>query len=511
MSEPKIDLNGREPLPVPYLQNIPETVTLTPGRQLFVDDYLIDLPHTSMTRTYHRPAKYSGNPVFFPESAEETDPQFPPSAITKSGGVWFDDRDQLFKMWYMAGYLGYAALATSQDGIHWERPENDLVPGTNLILPKDVHPDSGSVMIDHEAKDGEPRYKMLIRQGDEPNVYMAPAQLYTSHDGVDWQLVGESGPMFDRSTMFYNPLSKKWVQSIRHLLPPVERVRLYHDSDTFIESAQWKANEPIPWMRTDYLDHGKYNPAQLYNFDAIGYESILIGFHQILHGPDNEACEAVGIPKLSELYLSSSRDGFHWHRPDRTPFIPARREYGSWEYGYVESGAGICCIVGDELWFYYNAFAGDSSSITKDWKLSGMYANGAVGLAKLRRDGFASMRPGCAGAIMQTRALRFQGIHLFINANTAGSELTIAVLDSEGAPIAGFGHSDCIPFTGNSTCIEVRWKNTDFMVLRDQTICLQFKMDRGDLYAFWMAESEQGKSGGYTAAGGPNLKGQYDL
>ncbi|MBC2603239.1 hypothetical protein [Puniceicoccus vermicola] len=173
-SEPKTisDFSHDQPLAVPYLESPPEVIDVSRGRQLFVDDFLVDPFRTQMHREYHRPVKYPGNPVFFPESPEETCPDFPPCAIAKSGGVWFDDRDRLFKMWYMTGYLGYAALATSHDGVHWERPALDVVPGTNLILPKDIHPDSGSVLIDHAAEDPEERYKMLLR---EPNGVTPPA------------------------------------------------------------------------------------------------------------------------------------------------------------------------------------------------------------------------------------------------------------------------------------------------------------------------------------------------
>ena len=51
---------------------------------------------------------------------------------------------------------------------------------------------------------------------------------------------------------------------------------------------------------------------------------------------------------------------------------------------YIESTSGLCLIVGDELWFYYSAYADDPKRITKDWSISGMYANGADSLAALR-------------------------------------------------------------------------------------------------------------------------------
>lgn len=435
--------------------------------------------------------------------------------MAKSGGVWFDDRDRLFKMWYMTGYLGYAALAVSRDGLNWERPALDVVPGTNLVLPRDIHPDSGSVIIDHDARGDEPRYKMLVREPDPIRATGPadrPAHLFVSHDGVHWEKIGVSGHMDDRSTMFYDPFRKKWTQSIRMWDSAGGRCRYFYEGDTFSDSAAWTRATMIPWLRADHLDIGKLNPAQLYNFDAIAYESVLVGFHQILHGPHNEQSEKTGLPKLTELYLSTSRDGLHWHRPDRTPFLGTRREHGSWEYGYVESSAGMVLIVGEKLWIYYSAYAGDPNRITPDnWQTSGVYANGAVGLARLRRDGFVSLRPGNAAAVAQTRPLRFDGSRLFVNAETAGSVLSVAVLNEAGKPLPGLAHEDCLGFRGNSTRTEIRWKTRDLSGLGEAKVSLQFRLDRGDLYAFWITDSPEGKSGGYLAAGGPAYSGARDV
>lgn len=513
------DINSSQPQPVPYLDKTPEVIDVSLGRQLFTDDFLTESVYCNMARVDHKAVKYDGNPVFCPQSPEERHADFPACAVTKNGGVWFDDLDNKFKMWYTTGYLGFAALAISDDGIHWERPKLDVVPGTNLVLPKEIHPDSGSVIIDHETADLSQRYKWLVREPDPVTatggVMMYPARLMVSPDGIHWKQIGMTGGCGDRATMFYNPFRKKWVQSIRFFDPFGKRYnarcRYYYEADDFLASGGFTQDTMIPWLRADNLDHGKFSPPQLYTFDAIAYESIMLGFHQILDGPPNHLGEKVGLPKLSQLHLSSRRDGFHWYRPDRTPFIGARREYGSWEYGYLESSAGMCLIVGDELWIYYSAYAGEPERITADWHVSGTYGNGAIGLAKLRRDGFASMRPMFAGALTQTRKLRFSGSKLFVNVQTAGSKLTVQAIDEQGKAIPGLTHEDCLGYIGNSTRIQIQWKQRDLSNLGNEKIRLQFCMDRGDLYSFWITDSHDGKSGGYVAAGGPGLTGSRDI
>ena len=491
-----------QPMRVPYLENPPEVIPIDLGRQLFLDDYLIE--ENWMPRVFHRPVKHPGNPVFVPQTGHERNAELPPCTIPKCGGIWYDEEACLFKMWYMASYLGYMAYATSTDGIHWDRPELDVVPGTNLILPEDIHPDSGTVWFDPESADAAQRYKMLIR---EPNTSLTgdrfPALLFASPDGIHWKRIGETGPMDDRSTMFYNPFRRKWVQSIRAWMSPRKRCRLYHEHADFLASGAWKAGEPVFWTGADCMDESGEAPAELYNLDAVAYESLMVGFYQILKGPPNDHGQRVGQPKLTELMLATSRDGFHWHRPDRKAFIGARRETGSWEFGYVESTGGVLLTVGDELWFYYSAYAGDHTRLSPDWHINGMYANGAVGLAKLRRDGFASLQARFPGASVTTRLLQFSGKRLFMNANTVGAGLRVECRDVNNQPLPGFAAADCIPFVGNATSVEIRWKGADLASLAGRPVRFRFQMDRGDLYAFWVTDAADGDSHGFRGAGGP--------
>lgn len=503
------DLDSSQPQRVPYLEAPPAVIGIDRGRQLFVDDFLVDPAGTSMRRAFHQPVKHPGNPVLFPQTPDEAGGDYPPCAVAKCGGVWFDAADGLFKMWYMTGYVGSMAYAVSRDGIRWERPELDVVPDTNLCLPRSLHPDSGSVIIDYTSPDPAARFKMLLREPNRPKEGRLPGHLLVSADGVHWSPAGMTGPMDDRSTMFYDPFRRKWVQSIRAWKTGPRRCRLFFEADEFAASGAWKAGEPLPWTRADSHDTGEDAYPELYNLDAIAYESLLLGFHQILRGPPNQVGERAGLPKLTELTLATSRDGFHWHRPDRRSFIGARREPGSWEYGYVESSAGMCHIVGDELWFYYSAYAGDPARQGKGLQ-SGMYANGAVGLARLRRDGFASMQARFPAAACLTRPVRFSGSRLFVNANTAGAPLRAAVLDDHGGAIAGFAEPDCVPFTGNSTRAELRWTGADLAALRGRPVRFRFTLDRGELYAFWVAADGSGASGGYTAAGGPGIGAPLD-
>lgn len=509
-----VDFGCSQPMRVPYLERPPAVIPIDLGRQLLLDDFLVQ--HTSMTRVFHQPVKHPCNPVLFPSEPHERPGNVPPCAVAKCGGVWHDPRDGRFKMWYMAGYGGVMCYAESGDGVHWVKPALDVVPGTNQCLPPTFHPDSGTVWLDDHAADGE-RFKMLFR---EPNHHAlaragiergnAPGLLMASPDGIHWGPPRPTGPMGDRSTLFFNPFRNRWVQSIRDGCPR-GRCRRYFEHADFWQSGAWTAGQPVPWMTADCHDVAGDSLPQLYTLDAVAYESVLIGLFQILKGPPNHIGALRGEPKLTELVLGSSRDGFHWHRPDRRAFIGARREPGAWEFGYVEASGGICLIVGDELWFYYSAYAGEPSMRELGGIRNGMYGNGAVGLAKLRRDGFASLQPRHAGGLLQTRPVRFSGTRLFVNAETAGSALRAAVLDETGHPLPGLGLDDSEPFIGNSTCAELRWRQPGALAaVGGRPVRLEFHLDQGALYAFWASAAVDGRSGGYLAAGGPGLRGSRD-
>jgi len=521
-----VNLKSWEVPLTPYLAEPPAVIPISLGRQLLVDDFLVE--NTTLTRVFHQPVKHPGNPILFPQTAEECHPDYPPCAVAKCGGVWFDDRSKRFKMWYMAGYVGWMAYAESDDGIHWERPELDVVPGTNLCFPRDFHPDSGTVWLDHEAKDENARFKILMREPDDlararvgVETGSASAMLMTSPDGIHWSDPTLTGMMYDRSTMFHDPFRNKWVQSIRSATAGRGRTRHYWEDSDFLASGSWteekgfqfspvfREGQPLPWAASDYLDEAGDSLPQLYNLDATPYESLMLGFFQILKGPPNPVGLKTATPKLTELTLAYSRDGFHWHRPDRRAFIGANRVPGSWEYGYVEPSGGVCLIVGEELWFYYSAYGGDPARIRPNLG-SGMYGNGAVGLAKLRRDGFASMRACFPDAELLTRPLTFQGGHLFVNATTTGSYLRVECLDETQTVVPGFSLQECEGFEGNSTCAEIRWKSADIAQLAGRPVQLRFVLDRGDLFSFWVSSSSDGKSGGYIAAGGPGLSGSRD-
>ncbi|MCV5389480.1 hypothetical protein OFC62_32685, partial [Escherichia coli] len=58
-----------EPMQIPWRANPPKVISIDVGRQLFVDDFLIE--QTDLKRTFHAAEKYQGNPVLVASTKEE--------------------------------------------------------------------------------------------------------------------------------------------------------------------------------------------------------------------------------------------------------------------------------------------------------------------------------------------------------------------------------------------------------------------------------------------------------
>jgi len=488
-----LKLTQEPPATPPYLVSPPAVIPIDVGRQLLVDDFLVE--STTLTRTHHTATYYPGNPILKPDKPWEQEGGYP-TAMPFSDGVWWDPAEGLFKAWYMGGYVKGTCYATSRDGTHWDKPELDVVQGTNIVHTKTR--DSSTVWLDLEASDPQRRYVLCIYPHP---VDGGALETYFSPDGIHWsERAVRTGQTGDRSTIFLNPFRSVWVYGIRWYNDAMGRFRLYRESRDLIEGSRWDAGKPTEWVGADRLDPVREDlktRCELYNFDCVAYESLMLGLFDIWRGqPEDRA-------KPNELCVGYSRDGFHWTRPMREPFIPVSEQYGDWNWGNVQSAGGCCLVVGDELWFYVSGRSGDKGN-----KGSG---NSCMGLATLRRDGFASLDAGPEEGTLTTRPLRFTGKRLFVNVSAPRGELAVEVLDAEGHAIAPFTRQTCVPLSLDSTRAEVRWQGAeDLAAIAGQPVRLRFHLRQGSLYSFWVSPDASGASYGYVAAGGPGFTGPRD-
>lgn len=502
-------------MPLPYLTSKPDIIPINSGRQLFVDDFLISA--TNLKSKTHSPNFYQGNPVLEPSEEWENTTEGGPYAAPFSDGIWYDELDNKFKMWYLAGagslhkedkqtfYTGYAE---SLDGKTWKKPSFDIYKNTNIV--DTANRDAATIWLDKEEKDLSKRYKMF-------NVERRPTDkrwqfiLKYSPDGIHWsEGVAQSGDLYDRSSVFYNPFRKVWALSMRYSTDVSSRSRSYlenKDPEVAVSMAH-RVRKGIPdknmvyWFTPSDKEqrHPKFPEVDpgIYNFDAIAYESIMLGLYSVWQGPENNIAAELGIQKKNEVFLGYSRDGFHFSRPSFKPFMAVNETEGAWNWGNMQSINGTPLIVGDSLYFYssgrrLNKIMWDSYTST--------------GLATLRRDGFVSLQSADKNGYLVTRKVSFDGDYLFVNAVLEkGGELKVEVLDDQGNVIKGFSKNESVPMKGNSTKFKMLWnKNTSLSSLKNTPVQFKFYLSKGELYSFWVSPWETGESRGYTAGGGQGL------
>ncbi len=490
-----------------YLSNKPEVVNISVGRQLFVDNFLIE--KTSLQREFHYPEYYSGNPILQADKDwEKMGSKGAAFAAPFSDGIWYDEMDNKYKMWYMAGggdysvnNAGVTCYAESTDGINWTKPLLSVVSGTNIV-DKGLERDASVVWLDKQEPNSSKRYKMFQVAGGKGNWKY---HYKTSADGKQWRdNMTPSQAIADRSTVYKNPFRNVWIWSMRHNVrvnssdPYTVRARDYaENADPVVGNKNAKADLSAFWFgpwpnEQKHSDYQKNDGAPgIYNLDATPYESLMLGFFSVWQGPENDVCAADNVIKRNQIMVGYSRDGYSWYREDMNPFMAVNSDRKAWNNGNLQSVAGSPVIVGDKLYFYLSGR-----------RLEGTNEITTTGLAILRRDGFASMKG--TGELL-TGKLVFSGEHFFVNVNVNGS-LQVELLDSNGKVIPGFTKSDCKTVKGDAVKQKIEWNgNATLSSLKNKTIKVKFYVTDGEIYSFWISPEATGESLGYTAGGGAGL------
>ena len=191
---------------------------------------------------------------------------------------------------------------------------------------------------------------------------------------------------------------------------------------------------------------------------------------------------------LVEIQMAVSRDGIHWPRPDRRPYVPMglADEWDRWlqviGVGMVRRGNYLyqyCMSSGRThdsaiLWPEYD----DAIDFTKE--------RPTTGIIRQRLDGFVSADAEYTGGYLQTPPLIFSGNQLRLNIDTSGmGKAHVEIRDLNDRPIPGYTLAECAEVTGNFIDFRVRWnQKTDISPLAGRPIKLYFKMRGAKLYAF---------------------------
>ena len=494
------------------------------GRQLFVDDYLIASTN-GVVRHWNCPVK-APSPVLRPTS--ERNGRLAGCTVATDGGLWWDPKLGKYRLWYETDWAGNLCYAESKDGLAWERPDLGKVKGTNRVFGEDEEQrnrslDSWSVWPDYTAEDPYARWNMLVSAPGG----ITTDTMFASDDGRSFRKIGIAGYSGDRTTLHFDAILGRWVFSLRDFHNPLGRARRFHAQEAFRPDAvpygfpyggqpQPKGTkEPEMWTEFDGLDYGPRG--SLYNFDAVPYESLMLGVMEVLHNTpkDNYDSECAGLPKQTSLRFAFSRDGRKYVPAPESALKPSGWGSGKWDTGYLSAMGGICTVGEETMRFYYSALRGDATMSrgkvgSQPMYRQGMYYNGAIGYATLRRDGFAGLVADGEGEVV-TKPVVFAGAHLFVNAECLFGDVTVEVLDDKGSPVPGFAAADCRALRfADSTKRELVFAGGDLGRLSGKPVSLRFRLHCATLYSFWVSPSPRGESCGYVAAGGPDYPGLRD-
>ena len=157
---------------------------------------------------------------------------------------------------------------------------------------------------------------------------------------------------------------------------------------------------------------------------------------------------------------------------------------------------GGIIVRDDLLYIYYSGFSG-YCGINKN-----AHANQQIGLATIRRDGFASL-DGTGTVLTQKLTVNQNKKYLFVNIDAPAGCFQAEILDADGNVVEGFSMNDCIAVGGDDTCKQITWRNgKDLSFLNGTEFRIRFSMEEnGSFYAFWLSDSLNGESGGAVAAG----------
>jgi hypothetical protein len=441
--------------------------------QLFVDDVLIARKE-GVTRKAHPCQKLDHAVLRADRPWERTDIDrrlyVYGTALPREDGAGY-------RLWYN-GTHKRLLYATSEDGIHWNRPNLHLVEfeGSKANNLLDFHCESPSIVLDPAVDDPSKRYKMLASGGGYGVAY--------SPDGLHWQRY-EKNPVLpggDTCTLAYDPESGEFLAFHKrsHDYRGATRRRLVYLA-TSKDMQTWSAPQLV--MAPDAVDDAQTRDeggqfSHFYNMSAFRYGRQWLGLvthFRHMGPPPEKGPSQSGQDGPIDVQLVHSRDGRNWQRcEDRSPVIPN----GPYAYdaGCVLGVTNQPIVTDDEVWMYYSAITTTHGGYLPQKEIS-------IARAAWRLDGWCSLRAGAGGGSVETVPLRPEGDRLLVNANASAGTITIAVLDPDGKPLPGYQETDCIPLQKATVRQAVRWAGHNRLPI-DRPIRLRFSLRNADLFSY---------------------------
>lgn len=482
-----------------------EPVEIGTEPQFFVDDYIVDnrwpldFTHEVMERVVHQPVKHAANPL-----------------IPGKGGylsVVYDEDAKLFRMvyqviWYISReplkYVYSLAYAESKDGIEWKTPNLGLYEWqgskNNNICWQALEagpngPSAQSPFLLDIPKEHRRGHKFVLFYTSAGR----KCHLIGSNDCIHWDkssdvTIAKNYRPDTQSSIVWDPKDKEFVWHTR----ATDR---YQDREPLTSGATRRVcritNKEL-WAEWPVHTQNILIPDESDARDKSGDVSEGSNF---FYGMPTRYHAGIYWGFLEpyawrsgwlETSLAISRNGRVFERFPGRPRVIERGKPDSWDSGMV-FGSPAWQEVGDEWRIYYAGYNGSHHSTTRE---------PGIGMANIRKEGFASLRGPRSGGVVCTRLIRWPGDKLLVNCDAShlanksdpnSGFLKVRVVDAGRKPLKGFDYDDCVPFTGDSTHHEVKWKDKSIAELKGQVVRLEFQLKMADLYTFKAAMGNEGK------------------
>lgn len=464
-------------------------------RQLFLDDWIV-AEANGVERRQGQAVKRPDNPII------KRDKPWDAARCDLYGSAVLDPPHNRVQLFYAAnnvstGHEDRLAYAESLDGGRtWTKPEFDLIPfgpakRTNLVLLPPAQVMHGPCVF-RDARETNPakRYKLLTSSYPD-TAYLGIPRIY-EHRGnflyaMDHPKVLPPGCRLPGMYVAYSPDGIHWPS------PPIRISNMMSDTaqSVFRDSrigkfvayirartgngrsvARMESNDFEHWDKPVVVLEGVPNRS-IYSMGVTPYEGIYIGTPWIF----NDRSPDVGEEPVIWPELAVSRDGIAWHRPfPGKPFVPCGPP-GSGDSRQIRMSSSLVVMDDKILLLYGQSKRGHVVDMQVD-----------IGMATLRRDGFAAMTAEDGEGTILTKPLRFDPGRLFVNAEVKpGGYVKAEIIAPDGKACVGYDLQNCVPVTGDSLRMPLAWKGkTARRVPGSQNCRFRFVLKRARLYSFWV-------------------------
>lgn len=436
--------------------------------ELFVDDHLLETV-SGVTLRMHTPERRSLEG--FPVGAHF-------STVILDGDI--------YRLYYRFNDITH--YAESDDGVHWVKPELDIVEGfegrRNAIFSEKPFSHNFSPFID--TRPGIPddeRYKAVAGSRRAPR---GAEGLYSfvSGDGLNWRKLSnepflrhdpeihEKHAFDSQNVAFWSQEEQQYVLYYRHWNAPPANIRSIGRAVS-ADFRQWTDQADVfetPNLRADY-EHLYTNQTSPY-FRAP---------HIYIALPTRYVYGRIkGEPVLNE-------EG-KIHNVGSTDVILMSSRAGAMGYDRTFKEAFIRPGVDPVGWANRANYVALNVVPTGPHEMSIYHRNGDRYV--LRTDGFASLHAGNEQGGVTSRPLIFSGSQLVLNLSTSLlGQVRVEVQDADGKPLPGLSLRDCTPITDDAIERVVAWgERTDLSDYAGTPVRLRFVLRDSDIYSFRFRE-----------------------